>query len=233
MKASIIIRTKNEAKRIGEVLELLVAQTEKDFEVIIVDSGSTDQTLVIVKKYDTQLDLKIFEIEPEQFSYPFACNYGAKRALGDILIYISGHSIPIGKNWLRDGLMNFEDKKIAGVYGSVLPSKDASVVEFFGYLPGYFTQRKNANHVKMGIMGNTNAAIRRELWEKHSFDETYIDGGEDGEWAYYHIQKGFDVVQDPKFAVHHSHGFGLVRYIQQNLHWHKIADKFLSQYRDQ
>lgn len=48
---SIIIRTKNEEKWIGENLKRLANQTYKNFEIIIVDSGSTDETLNIINNF--------------------------------------------------------------------------------------------------------------------------------------------------------------------------------------
>jgi len=45
---SFVIRTKDEGKFIGKVLSLLFKQTLQDFEIIIVDSGSTDKTLEFV-----------------------------------------------------------------------------------------------------------------------------------------------------------------------------------------
>jgi len=125
----------------------------------------------------------------------------------------------------------FKDHKVAGVYGSVLPSADATLIEWLAYFPGYFTSRKNANKKKMGIMGNTNAIYRKELWLKHHFDESYVDGGEDGEWAYYFIERGYNIIQDPRFGVYHSHGLWLFKYMKQRKNWQRVADKFIKQYQ--
>ena len=76
METSIIIRTKNEEKWIGKVLEVLMQQSYKDFEIIVVDSGSTDRTLEIVKKYP----IKLIEIPQKDFTYPYALNVGCKSA---------------------------------------------------------------------------------------------------------------------------------------------------------
>ncbi len=126
----IIIRTKNEEKWIGEILKRLSSQTYKNFEIIIVDSGSTDKTLDIVNQFSEILNIRIFKIKQEEFSYPFALNYGIKQSLAEkYLVILSGHSLPISKTWLADGLKNFTDDKIMGVYGFVWALSDGSVWE--------------------------------------------------------------------------------------------------------
>ncbi len=233
MKASVIIRTKNEQKWFGQVLYLLTCQTEKNFEVILVDSGSTDQTLSIVKKYHKKLKIKITQIKPEQFTYPYACNIGAERAKGDFLVYISGHSIPINDKWLTSGLKNFNNEKVAGVYGPVYPLPDASLTEkifynLFSPLSILTAARRIIKKPRMGILGNTNAIIRRNLWQKHHFDERYIDGGEDGEWAKYYLDRGYTIIRNRNFAVYHSHSLPLIPFIKQYFYWRKLYRQFSS-----
>ncbi len=126
METSIIIRTKNEEKWLGKVLEKLSEQTYKDFEIIIIDSGSTDKTLEIAKKFNT----KIFQIKPEDFSYPYAINYGCERAQATkYFVILSAHSIPISKTWLADGVSDFINDKVLGVYGMMQALPDGSWAE--------------------------------------------------------------------------------------------------------
>jgi glycosyltransferase involved in cell wall biosynthesis len=75
IETSIIIRTRNEEKWLGRVLEALFGQTYKNFEVILVDSESSDRTLEIAKKFP----VKIFNILQKDFSYPHALNYGIEK----------------------------------------------------------------------------------------------------------------------------------------------------------
>jgi len=229
MKTSIIIRTKNESQFIGTVLDKLATQTEKDFEVIVVDSGSEDKTLEIVNSYKDKLNLKLFNIPPEKFTYPYALNYGCKNALGKFLVFVSGHSVPLNEHWLKAGLDDFENDNVGGVYGPVYPLKNASFWEKLLYGASNIIKRKKKviKRAGMGVGGNTNAIIPQNLWVKYHFDEkNYWDGGEDGDWAKHFFDEGYVMIFEPKFAIFHSHGFGLVRFIKQYIHWYKLAKRF-------
>lgn len=222
MLASIIIRTKNEAKRIGDVLELLANQSKKDFEVIIVDSGSTDKTLDIIKQFNNKLDIKIYTIPTKDFTYPYACNFGAEKSTGKYLIYLSGHSIPVSKTWLENGINDFDDKKVAGVYGAVRSSIDATFTEKVFYFPAkLLNHKRKISKKRLGLLGNTNSIIPKKLWQEYHFNEKFVEGGEDTEWANHFLKKGYIIIRDPKFSVYHSHGYQLYRFLKQYQLWQK------------
>lgn len=231
MTASIIIRSKNEQKWLSVVLEKISSQSFSDFEVILVDSGSNDNTVNIAEKYRSKIDLKIFKIPPEEFNYPFACNYGAQKASGKYLVYLSAHSVPIGKDWLRGGLVDFDNQKIAGVYGGCRALPDASFWEkiWYGWGNIFKAKKREIKKLQMGILGNTNAIIRKDLWQKYNFNLDFASGGEDGDWARHFLKLGYKIIYEPDFSVYHSHGLRLVPFVKQIYHWHKIAQKFKQQ----
>lgn len=223
METSIIIRTKNEEKWIGEVLEKLFDQTYKDFEIIIVDSGSTDRTLKIVKNFP----IRLFEINPDDFSFPYALNFGCRQAKAEqYFLFLSAHSVPISNTWLEDGISGFSlGENVMGVYGNVRALPDATIWEklyfnsFWDNIFNLFKRRTIFKKSKMGVLGFTNAIIRKDLWERRSLNEDYGGGGEDGEWCKYWIKKGYVAVRDRRFSVYHSHSLGLVGLIKQLRHW--------------
>lgn len=186
MKASVIIRTHNEEKTIGKLLDRLKNQTFKDFETILVDNSSTDNTLKIAKKY--KID-KFINIPEGKFSHPKSLNDAIKIASGELIVITNGHSVPFTNSWLEDGIRNFENPKIAAI-------------------TGYYTNGDSPKSfwVRMGKsnMTNTNSIIRRKLWESYHFDEK-MEGGEDYDFSEEMLSRGYEVIKDPKFSVSHYH----------------------------
>ncbi len=226
METSIIIRTKNEEKWLGTVLKMLARQTHQDFEIIIVDSGSTDKTLEIVKKFPT----KLIKIAQEEFSYPHALNVGCENAIAQkYFLFLSAHSLPISKKFIETGIKSFINDKVIGVYGPLRTLPDASIWEklYYDACGGFFDfftpQRIIMRKDRMGVLGFTNAIIRRDLWEKRKFDEAYGMGGEDQDWVKYWTGKGYVAVKDKKFNVKHSHGLKLSAFILQWQHWASVV----------
>ena len=94
---SIIIRTKNECKSLDKVLQKVSEQLSNfKREVIVVDSGSTDNTLDIARDHKC----KIIEIPSEQFSWGAAINIGFSAATYEYCILLSGHCFPFNQKWL-------------------------------------------------------------------------------------------------------------------------------------
>jgi len=100
MLVSIVIRTLNEEKYLSELLSAIDMQEKNGFlfEVVIVDSGSTDKTLEIAKKYKA----RVTHINKQDFTFGKSLNVGCKFADGEYFVFISGHCVPVNKNWLQD-----------------------------------------------------------------------------------------------------------------------------------
>ena len=75
---SIIVRAFNEEKHLGRLFTGLNQQSNVDFEVILVDSGSTDRTIEIATSDDWNFPVRMVRIEPERFSFGRSLNYGIR-----------------------------------------------------------------------------------------------------------------------------------------------------------
>lgn len=218
---SIVIRTKNEEKFIGKVLKLLFRQTFKNFEIIIVDSGSTDKTLEIVKKFP----VKLIKIKPKDFNFSYALNIGIRKAKGKYVCIISGHSVPITDTWLSDTVKLFKDRKIAAISGYYSSFLLGYINRFVGRI-SLMSHKRRKNFDPW--LTNTNSIIRKDLWKKYPFDEK-LEGSEDYDWAKEMIHRGFNVVKYKPFSVFHSHFLlGRPGYFQMLPKWEKwnaVIDK--------
>lgn len=214
MLASVVIRCKNEARYIGEVLTALFGQVGADpFEVIVVDSGSTDGTLEIVRQYPVRL----IEITPRTFTYGRALNIGIAEASGDFVASLSAHSTPSGVGWLASLIKPFADGRVAGVVGRQIPRRNATPLELLGMrLSGVMSTRPGLRQ-RNPMFSNANGGIRRSLWERVPFDEG-VAGAEDIAWARTMQALGFLIAYEPGAAAYHSHGEPLLKHLRRTMH---------------
>jgi glycosyltransferase involved in cell wall biosynthesis len=109
MKISVIIRCLNEARHLPKLLDSFARQTLKPFEIIVVDSGSTDDSVEISRSRGA----RIVHIQPEQFSFGRSLNLGVRNASGDVMVIASAHTYPVSEHWLEWLTEPFEDPAIA------------------------------------------------------------------------------------------------------------------------
>lgn len=225
IETSIIIRTRNESRWLGETLKRLSEQTYKNFEIIIVDSGSTDGTIEIAKEFS----VKVIEIPPKLFTYPYAINVGIKNSTAtSFFCILSAHSLPIGINWLKEGVDTLKnDSKACGLYGPLLAMPDGTLMDRLVHNVWYHVEKykykgkrfRLLHSYEGGALGFTNALIRKDLCEVNPIDERYAGGGEDTVWLIKHLEKGFHVIKHRDFSVHHSHYLGPIGWYKQWQHW--------------
>jgi glycosyltransferase involved in cell wall biosynthesis len=205
LSVSIVIRAKNEARDIGETLEAVYRQEGVGpVEVIVVDSGSTDGTQDIVRRFPTHL----IEIPPETFTYGRALNVGIAAAGGDVVVSLSAHSLPAHERWLANLVRNFGDSRVAGAYGRQIPRANASFFDLFGMALSGVTSTRRRWQEKDMMFSNANGAFRRQLCREFPFDEGLL-GAEDLAWAHVVQSQGFTIVYEPGAPVYHSHGESL------------------------
>lgn len=200
----IIIRTKNEAEYLGTTLAAIRRQTVANHEVIVIDSGSTDDTCAIAADYGTRL----LAIRPEDFSYGRALNLAIEQTRAPLVASLSAHATPAADDWLEYLAAGFADPRIGAVYGRHLPRDNATRLERFGMrLSGTLSDKRRYQSRSIGF-SNANGAFRRTLWERFPFDEN-LPGAEDFAWAREIQRRGFVILYEPRAAVYHSHGESL------------------------
>ena len=119
---SIIIRTKNEEKWLPRCLSMIYAQTHKDFEVILVDNESTDNTVKIAKSWNIDKIVNIGNYSPGR-----ALNLGINNAKGENLVFLSAHCVPVNEFWLKNLIHTLDtNNNVFAVYGRQIPLPESS-----------------------------------------------------------------------------------------------------------
>ncbi len=200
INVSILIRTKNEEEHLGKVLDALVSQSYKSFEIIIVDSGSTDRTLEIARRYP----VKIYEIKPEDFTFGYSLNYGFQMAKGKYVVCLSAHALPLSRDWLEILISNFSDDKVAAVMCKVLPWPDCNPFDKRGLLKKYNVSKQPITGNPPFFFSNANSAIRKSIWGKIKFNEK-LPAVEDQDWIQKVRKQNYIIIYEPSVQVYHSH----------------------------
>jgi len=196
---SIIIRTKNEEQWIGKCLDMVRKQTFHGYEVIAVDTGSTDATHTILASYP---EVKVIDYR-ETYRPGKAINYGCEHAAGEYLVFLSAHCIPVNEFWLENLLKNMSNPLAAGVYGKQEPMDGTDPFDKRDLILTFGLERKV--QWQDPFFHNANSAIKKELWLKLQFNND-VTNIEDRVWAA-NIQKlGYCIIYEPDARVFHHHG---------------------------
>lgn len=198
-ETSIVIRALNEERWLPDVFAALRGQNYRNFEVILVDSGSVDRTRDIAAAEGA----KIIRLRPEDFTFGHSLNVGIAEARGDLIAIISAHAIPADEFWLERLVERLREPGVAMVYGGQRGhecSKFSEVCDFERMFP---TVPRELDPEKP-FANNANSGVKRELWKAHPFDEG-LPGLEDIEWAKHWAKEGLMTWYEPNACVIHVH----------------------------
>ncbi len=217
---SVIIPTLNEGKVISRCMKSLSRQTFKDFEIVVVDSGSTDGTLEIIKKYKGRV---IYE--PRR-GVPLARNRGVRESKGDIVVHTDGDSA-YPSDWLAKIAKHFEDRDVVAVGGPIAPAENKLKHRLiFKVTTNYFPRL--AKLLNFMVFQGSNSSFRRDAYEKAGGYNEKIRTLDDNEFPN-RIKKLGRVVFDPSLVVVTStRRFEKAGYVRETLHyWKAYIDLYI------
>jgi O-antigen biosynthesis protein len=172
-RVSVVICTYNGARTIRQCMEGLAALQYPDYEVIVVDDGSADDTAQIVREFDVRL------IRTENRGLSAARNRGMQEATGEIIAYTDDDAYP-DPHWLHYLVHTFRSTDFAAVGGPNLPPPgDGVTAEAIANAPGgpmhILLSDREAEHIP-----GCNMAFRAEkLRAIGGFDTQYRTAGDD------------------------------------------------------
>jgi glycosyltransferase involved in cell wall biosynthesis len=197
-RCSVVIRAYNESEHIDRLLTGITQQTLENVEIILVDSGSTDDTVAIASGYA----VNIVHISPEEFTFGRSLNQGIAAASGEYIVIISAHCYPVYPDWLEQLLKAFHNSDVAVSYGKQRGGKTNHYSEH-QFFKKYFS---DVSQLRQGhpYSHNANAAIRRALWEQHPYNEN-LTGLEDLAWSSWVMEGGHAVAYSAEAEIIHVH----------------------------
>jgi rhamnosyltransferase len=220
-EVSIVIPTRNAGPGFEELLEKLSAQrVDFDYEIIVVDSGSTDGTVELARNYGT-----VHQIPRAEFNHGATRNFGLSLSRGRYVALIVQDAVPLDERWLAVMVENLEqDEKVAGVYSRQIPRAESSTLtrtlvntwataslERQEQSIRNLKQYRRMHPMKRRLLvafDNVSSCLRRSVWEEIPFERTNF--GEDLRWSKKVMEAGYKIVYEPRSAVLHSHERGFM-----------------------
>ena len=172
MKISIITATYNSGRTIRDTIESVLRQTYTDFEYIIKDGGSKDDTLAIVKEYAPKFGDKIKAIsEPDQGIYD-AMNKGIQMATGDVIGILNSDDFYTSADALQVIADTFANNDIDATYGDIHFVNDDDLSKCVRYYSSAIFRR---SFMRFGLMpAHPSFYCKKTAYEKYGiFDTSY------------------------------------------------------------
>lgn len=196
---SIVIPNYNGSKTISLCLEAIYISTYKNFEVIVVDDGSTDNSIELIRKFDC----KLLELK-ENKGPSYARNAGATIAKGDILLFTDS-DVRLPKDTLKKINDTFNmGKDISAIVG--MPDK---FCKFKNIASQHFNSRVHFNYLKMpkyiSILYSSICAVKKEaFFNVNGFDtELKKAGVEDNDLGYRLTERGYTIRLNKNIQINH------------------------------
>lgn len=204
---SIVLPTHDAGPDLDRVLDAVYAQEGPTFEVIAIDTESTDGTLERLARRPLRLE----KITRYQFSHPGTRNRGVRLARGAIVVFLVQDAIPLGPRWLATLIAPLEDPRVAAAYSRQVPREGCPPGERRdierGAPPVRWVKRLGADGgdlLELSAFSHVASCARRTLLLEHPLNED-LPMVEDREWCHRILKAGWTVVYEPASVVAHSH----------------------------
>ena len=212
---SIVIPTKDGSQTLPELFDALARQqTAFSFEIVAVDSGSTDGTVELLRDRADRLVI----IDAADFDHGLTRNLGIEHSRGELIVLLVQDAIPASDTWLAELVAPMSQPAIAGTFARQIPRAHASAItkhyharwvaasdapRLLAIHPHERASLEPNEWLMRCAFDNVCSCIRRAVWARHPFRATPI--GEDIEWAREVLLHGYRLAYAPRAAVIHSH----------------------------
>lgn len=199
--ASIIMRSYNEGWALRETLPALQAQDYTDWELIVIDSGSTDGSVELIRRAQPR---HFIQIAPREYNPARVLNHGMQLARADYGIFLNADATPQNNQWLQPLVAALQDRQTAAVFGRQIPRPDCQAVFACDYERCFGPRRDSARWEHFFSMASS--GLRKDVWSKRGFLEKF-QYSEDDEYTRWCKAQGYRVAYCPESVAMHSHNY--------------------------
>ncbi|MFA4989828.1 MAG: glycosyltransferase [Candidatus Omnitrophota bacterium] len=207
MKISVIIPAYNSSSSLVKTVESIFNQSypKDEFEVIVVDDGSTDATKEDMERLRRQDKYNLGYCYQKNRGPAAARNLGIKNSRGEIIVFIDADCIA-DRSWLKEISGGYNDQRLAGIGGVIKAVPSGSIVSRYC---AYIKMNEKPKRDKTGIVYliTANASFRKSCLDSiGGFDQRYNSpGGEDPDLCYRLRKEGYYFKYNPKAVVFNPH----------------------------
>jgi glycosyltransferase involved in cell wall biosynthesis len=213
VRASVIIPTYNRAGRIAHCLDALRGQdTTSKFEVIVVDDGSTDDTLKVLAQFP-----EVRVIGQANAGPAAARNRGVREASGEVVLFTDDDCEPF-PDWLTEMLKPFDDPEVVGAKG-VYRTRQRELIARFVQIEYEDRYRLMARQPDIDFIDTYSAAFRRDRFiESGGYDISFpVACCEDSELSYRMSARRWRMLFVQTAIVWHQHPATLTSYLRRKV----------------
>lgn len=198
---SIIMRSYNEGWALKETLPALQMQDYTNWELIVIDSGSTDGSSELIKAAKPR---HFIQIQSHEYNPSKVMNHGMRLASSEFGIFLNADATPQGSHWLRPLVNALHEPQTAAVFGRQVPRHDCEAVYACDYDRCFGPHRESARWDHFFSM--VSSGLRKDIWARRGFLEN-LQYAEDDEYTRWARSQGYKVVYVPESVVMHSHNY--------------------------
>lgn len=203
---SVVIPVFNGERTIGSCLESIIRSKypNTQFEIIIVDNGSTDKTINIIEDFKSSNNHIKLYTEKIKNAYR-ARNLGIQKANGKIIVFTDADCI-VNKDWLMNLAKGFSEPSIGGVSGDILPVFGNSIIERYSIMMELISPKVTLNSGFLPYPPTANVAYRKELFDKIGYFDTKMISGGDADFAWrMQLETNYKILYIEDAIVFHKH----------------------------
>lgn len=216
---TVVIPTYNAGQRFADLLDSLQTQTLKPAQIIIIDSGSTDETCGVAN----QRNCKLITIDLADFDHGTTRNLAMSEVSSEFAVFLTQDVIPADKHMIAELIKPMQvDSNIAICYGRQLPGPNARPLERFTRKFNYPAESilKNKNDIetlglKTFFCSNSCSAIRCSVFKKLGGFKNNVIANEDMLFAAKAILQGYSVYYSAAAKVYHNHSYSLLKILSR------------------